>query len=67
MILSKGGITIEVSHPLDIKRYKELGYKCPPVVEPEPEPEVAAPPVVEPEKVEKQSVKTSRVKEGKNG
>lgn len=27
MYLSKNGITVEVSHPSDIRRYKSLGYK----------------------------------------
>jgi hypothetical protein len=26
MMLTKGGITIDVSHPSDIARYKKLGY-----------------------------------------
>jgi len=51
MILTKDGITVDVSHPSDVARYKKLGYvevkdnpnvsevkETPPVVEVAPEP-----------------------------
>lgn len=27
MLLTKGGVTISVTHPADIRRYRSLGYK----------------------------------------
>ncbi len=36
MLLSKGGITIDVAHPLDIARYKKLGFVEPEVGYPKP-------------------------------
>jgi hypothetical protein len=37
LFLSKGGITVEVSHPTDIARYKKLGYVEPEIGYPHPE------------------------------
>jgi hypothetical protein len=67
MNLTKDGITIEVSHPSDIARYKKIGYveikdnpnvaevkETPPVVKAKPEEQVIVQPVTpEPTQQEK--------------
>lgn len=64
MFLKKGGVTIEVFHPSEIARYKQLGYK-----EPEKEPKPVAPvasvaPVVNPEaKPDQQAADQTTVEE----
>ena len=69
MKLYKDGITVELTSPIDINRYKKMGFTCPPVVEPEPgiqSPENLMHQIIEGE-VKKSSVKASQVKEEKNG
>lgn len=51
MWLSKGGITLEITHPAEIARYKRLGYierkkEAPPVIQPA---EVESEPALTPE------------------
>lgn len=54
MILTKDGITVEVIHPLDVFRYKGIGYvEVQESESQEPEPDKEPEPVAKPEKAVK--------------
>lgn len=61
MYLSKNGVTVEVTHPSDIRRYKSLGYAE------DPKPEAVEPEVVKPEAKKPKVKKAAEVSGEKDG